>query len=112
MFLNRFTIKRVLMLICYQTLEPPGGALCGSVDGPRPRYRSRSPLLVPDGLRVRMGFSSSRKNPRICPREGPCRRGEFQGCSGIGRPPRTSLGVVESHRGEVISRGRLILALS
>jgi hypothetical protein len=45
MFLNRFTIKRVLMLICYQTLEPPGGALCGSVDGPRPRYRSRSPLL-------------------------------------------------------------------
>jgi hypothetical protein len=34
------------------------------------------------------------------------------GCSGIGRPPGTSLGSIESPRGEVRGRGRLILGLN
>jgi hypothetical protein len=83
------------------------GALHGrGSDGPRPRWKSGSSLRR-NGRSV---TAQSRLLPRetleLVSQERLRRRGEFQGCPGVGRPAGTSLDDVESKRDEDLGLGK------
>jgi hypothetical protein len=81
--------------------EPPGGALCGGVDGPRPKRRSGSfsayVRTVRDGAEGRLLRSRSRSRLPGGTLSG---KRNLRVCLGVSRAPKTSLVDVETKRGE------------